>query len=193
MKHKVQTVLPLTMLIAGLSPAIAESYCVACYGPDAVYKCVVSGAPAGGAPDPRNQVQCVKQIAKADGHARCSVERFSTAGCSGPERIISPATAAVTITPPPGAAADTAAGTGPSPAQEAPTVEPAVELEQPPKTVEEMAKTTVENTKKGLGDVGSSVKSTTEKAGEQIEGVGSAIGDAAKQSWNCVKSLFSDC
>jgi hypothetical protein len=193
MKQTVQTVLLLATLIAGLSPAIAESYCVACYGPEAVYRCVVSGAPAGGAPDPRNQVQCIKQIAKADGHARCSVERFSTAGCTGPERLISPAAAAVTITPVPGETAGAAAGPEPSPTHNAPAVEPAAKEDQPPKTVEEMAKTTVENTKRGLGDVGSSVKSTTKKAGEQIEGVGSAIGDAAQQSWNCVKSLFSDC
>jgi hypothetical protein len=172
----------------------AESYCVACFGPDAIYRCVIADAPAGAAPDPRNQVQCIKQLAKSGAHARCSVERFSTKGCDGPERVIQPSAAAIPLTQPPPAAATQAAPLSSTGTQTEPVpVEPAQEPAGPPQTVEELAKTTVESTKKGLGDVGSSVKTTTEKAGEKIEDAGSAIGKAAKKSWDCVTSLFSDC
>jgi hypothetical protein len=173
-------------------PATAESYCVACYSPDAVYRCVIADAPSSAPPDPRNQVQCIKQLAKSGGHARCSVERFTSAGCSGPERIISPAVSALPVAPPaqaevpsrepvpPGAVSGSAAPDGNG-------------VNEPPRTVEELAKSTVETTKRGLDGVSGSVKTTTEKAGEQIEGVGSSIGQAAKKGWHCLSSLFSDC
>ena len=193
-----QIVTAITVLLSLASTARAESYCVACFGPDAVYRCMVADAPAGAPPDPRNQVQCIKSLAKSGGHARCSVERFSTKGCDGPERVISPTTAAIPLTQPPAASADPAThDISPSGVETIPAARdepPAQPLQtQPPQTVEELAKKTVEDTKKGLGEVGSTVKTTTEKAGEQIGGVGSAIGNAAKKSWDCVTSLFNDC
>ena len=173
-------------------PALAESYCVACYSPDAVYRCVVADAPESAAPDPRNQVQCIKQLAKSGGHARCSVERFTSVGCSGPERIISPSTAALPVAPLPKAATPSRDPMPPAAGSESAAPE-APPVAQPTKTVEELAKSTVETTKKGLDGVTGTVKSTTEKAGEQIQGVGGSIGQAAKKSWNCISSFFSDC
>lgn len=173
-------------------PAMAESYCVACYSPDAVYRCVVADAPESAAPDPRNQVQCIKQLARSGGHARCSVERFTSVGCSGPERMISPSTAAVPVAPLPKAAAPSQDPVSSAAALESVAPE-APAAAQPPKTVEEMAKSTVETTKKSLDGVTGTVKTTTEKAGEQIQGVGGSIGQAAKKSWNCISSFFSDC
>jgi hypothetical protein len=172
-------------------PVMAESYCVACYNPDAVYRCVIADAREHAAPDPRNQVQCIKQLAKSGGHARCSVERFTSVGCSGPERVISPSTAAVPVTPVPKAASPL--GPPPSDAQAENAAADGTAVDQPPKTVEELAKSTVESTKKGLDGVTGTVKSTTEKAGEQIQTVGGSIGQAAKKSWNCLSSFFSDC
>lgn len=187
--------LSFSVLLAGLVTAPmarAESYCVACYGPDAVYRCVIAGAPENSPPDPRNQMQCIKQIASGDRHARCSVERFSAAGCDGLERVISPS-AALPIAPPP-------AGTTSAPALPATTersesdASPVAEKTgEPPQTVEELAKNTMESTKKGISEVGGTVKSTTEKAGEKIGGVGSAMGEAAKKTWHCLTSFFSDC
>ncbi|MBA4131627.1 MAG: hypothetical protein C0519_09390 [Hyphomicrobium sp.] len=194
MTRRKQLLLTCAAILSMATSARAESYCVACFGPDAIYRCVIADAPAGAAPDPRNQVQCIKQLAKSGPHARCSVERFSTKGCNGPERVIQPSTAAIPLTPPPPAAATPEALPASDGVETEPVpVEPAQEPAGPPQTVEELAKTTVESTKKGLGDVGSSVKNTTEKAGEKIEDAGSAIGNAAKKTWNCVTSLFSDC
>lgn len=178
-------------LLAVGGPAAAESYCVACYGPDAVYRCVIAGAAAEAPADPRHQVQCIKQLARAGGHARCSVERFSVEGCTGPERVIDPASSTIPLAP-------RAAETEPAPAAGPPLPgdTPAVAAPDPaapPRTVEELAKTTVENTKKSIEDVTGTVKQSTEKAGDQIQGFGSAVGNAAKKSWDCMMSLFSDC
>jgi hypothetical protein len=197
----------MALLLAVGGPAAAESYCVACYGPDAVYRCVIAGAAAGAPADPRHQVQCIKHLAKGGGHARCSVERFSVEGCTGPERVIDPATSTIPLAP--GAAETEAArptpaippAAGPPLTGDTPTVakpdaassEPPAGPAAPPRTVEELAKTTVENTKKSIDDVTGTVKQSTEKAGDQIQGFGSAVGNAAKKSWDCMMSLFSDC
>jgi len=183
------TVAPLLLAITAQIPASAESYCVACYGPDAVYRCIVADAPAGASPNPRNQIQCIKQLAHTGGHARCSVERFSTGGCNGPEHVIQTETG---LAPAASSPAATEAYTPSAPAALEPA-ESSTAAGQPPRTVEEMAKGTVESTKRGIDDVTGTVKSTTEKAGEQISGVGSTIGNAAKKGWNCVSSLFNDC
>jgi hypothetical protein len=184
------TVAPLLLAITAQIPASAESYCVACYGPDAVYRCVIADAPAEASPDPRNQVQCIKQLAQTGGHARCSVERFSTGGCNGPEHVIQTKMGLAPAATSPG---PTEARALPAPAVKDPAASSTAGAGQPPHTVKEMAKGTVESTKRGIDDVTGTVKATTEKAGEQIGGVGSAIGTVAKKSWNCVSSLFNDC
>lgn len=170
--------------LAFSTAAEAESYCVACFGPDAVYRCVIADAPSGAAPDPRNQVQCIKQIATSGGHSRCSVERFSTAGCDGPERVISREGATGPLAP------DVASQ---PPATAAPASEPPAVSAEPPKTVEELAKSTVQATKDGLDNVTGSVKNSTDKAGENLQGIGQSIGSTAKKTWTCISSFFNDC
>jgi hypothetical protein len=191
------------MIAGGVLPVAAESYCVACYGPDAVYRCVVADAPATAAPDPRNQVQCIKQLAKTGGHSRCSVERFSAAGCNGPERIISPSASALPVAPTHAASPDPAlqSSAGGAATKNRKSSDGSEQLDTgpagtdvaPPQTVEELAKSTVATTKKSIDSVTGSVKSSTEQAGEKIGDVGSTIGHAAKKSWNCLTSLFNDC
>jgi hypothetical protein len=212
MKQRARLLWATAWLLAVGGPAAAESYCVGCYGPDAVYRCVIAGAPENAPADPRHQIQCIKQLAKSGSHTRCSVERFSVEGCVGPERIIDPAKSAMPLAPnatdaavPPASASQPALATTPPPGGPLPVEKPkssepdpagaapAPDKDGPPRTVEELAKTTVETTKKSIDDVTGSVKHSTEKAGDQIQGFGSAVGDAAKKSWDCVTSLFSDC
>ena len=54
--------------------------------------------------------------------------------------------------------------------------------EAPPRTVEEMAKRSLNKSKKNL-----------EEAGQSVEKAGSSVSDAAKKTWNCLTSLFSKC
>lgn len=199
-------------LLAGHAlPAAADGYCVACFEPDAVYRCLVEGVPAGAPPDPRHQIQCIKHLAKQGGHARCSVERFSTAGCNGPIAMIDPANDAIPLgpAPQPAASAETplpeksetgpvAPAAAPSQPEITPDAPASDALEQPgtsapPRTVEELAKNAAESTKRSLDTVTGTVKETTRKAGEQIEGAGSAVGTAAAKTWNCLSSFFTDC
>lgn len=179
-------------ILAITATAGAEGYCVACYGPEAVYRCVIAGVPATSAPDPRNQMQCIKQIATSGGHARCSVERFSVAQCQGTEKVIS-ADAAIPINKPSATGLAPSGPATPPDAGNGAKSEPVSTPPQPPRTVEELAKSAAANTKDGLSEVGGTVKTTTEKAGEQISGIGSAVGKAAQKSWHCLTSLFSDC
>jgi hypothetical protein len=182
------------VLAASTSAAVAESYCVACYGPDAVYRCVIADVPPSAAPDPRNQVQCIKQLAKSGGHSRCSVERFSTANCNGAEKLVSTADALPVAGPPP-VTGEQSPSAAPKPADGGTAKEPGTEPApaQTPQTMEELAKSAAASTTESLNDVGGTVKSTTEKAGETIGGMGAAVGNAAKKSWNCLTSLFNDC
>lgn len=181
-----------------VGPATAEGYCVACFSPDAVYRCIVAGRPESAPPDPAAQIRCIKELAAEGKHARCSVERFSAAGCNGPEKII---TAAPLASPPPAPANTTpasgpnskAAQPAPSDAGADPAAAPDEPGDKPPRTVEELAKSTADKTKKSLESVGDTVKKSTETAGDQIEGAGSAIGNAAKKTWNCLSSFFDDC
>jgi hypothetical protein len=73
-----------------------------------------------------------------------------------------------------------------------------------PRTVEELASETYEASKEGLKKAGESVSGAAQKAGEAVTGTaksagekigeaGSAVGGAAKKTWNCLTSLFQDC
>lgn len=189
--------------VFGAQPASANAYCVACFEPDAVYRCMVKGQAEGVPPDPRHQIQCIKELAQQGGHARCSVERFSAQGCDGPVKVIDPNAAAVP--PPVDQPAEVqqdqldppaAVVTGdPEHGDTQPVEEEAAPAKPkgPPRTVEELAKSTAESTKKGLEDVGKTVTDQTKKAGDQIEGAGSALGNAAKKTWDCLSSFFGDC
>ena len=182
------------VLAATATAVAAESYCVACYGPDAVYRCVIADVPPSAAPDPRNQVQCIKQLAKSGGHSRCSVERFSTANCNGVEKLVSTADALPVAGPPPVTREQSPPALAKT-SDEGTAKEPGTEPvpAQTPQTMEELAKSAAASTTESLNEVGGTVKSTTEKAGETIGGVGAAVGNAAKKSWNCLTSLFNDC
>lgn len=181
------------VIAAAATAAGAETYCVACYGPDAVYRCIIADVPASAAPDPRNQVQCIKQLAKSGGHARCSVERFSTANCNGPEKVVSTAAAVPIAGPALGQDLSQPPSSKPADDLTGKTSEPESVPAQTPRTVEELAKSAAATTTESLNEVGGTVKSTTEKAGDTISGMGSAVGNAAKKSWNCLTSLFSNC
>jgi hypothetical protein len=202
-------------LLAGFGMAstavAANGYCVACSGPSATYRCTIAGMPDGMPADPASQILCIKQLATSGGHERCSIERFSQENCNGPERIVaggSVTTPLVTApkieTPQPAGqpSAKSAAKTleegqpetGPVTGEEAAKDgTPDAGTQDPPRTVEELAKNSVSSAKENLDKAGDAVTGGAKKAGEQIEGAGSAIGNAAKKSWTCLASLFSDC
>jgi hypothetical protein len=194
----------------GLPPARAAEYCVTCAGPAAMYACVIDGVPKDAPSDPRMQLLCIQELARQGGHETCSVPRSAPQPCPGVMRAVAiPAGQAPVKTLPvqtdapasqqeaaPGGDASTPAEPvgEPRPAQEPdPSAAAAVKKSKEPRTVEELANQTVEASKKGLKKAGDAVTGTAEKAGEQVGNAGSAVGTAAKKTWNCLKSFFSDC
>lgn len=182
--------------------AVAAEYCVTCAGPAAMYACVVQGAPADAPPDPREQLTCIAELARAGGHESCAVPRSAPKPCPGVLKIV----AAPQGEPPPGpplapeqdaagaeeetgAEGETSVERGVGAAAQAPHQKPAKE----PETVEELAKETVKSSKEGVVKAGEAVTGAAKKAGEKVEQAGSAVGRAAKKTWDCLVSLFSDC
>lgn len=178
-----------------LQPASAQAaeYCVTCTDPAAMYACVVGGTAADAPPDAREQMLCITEIAKSGGHGKCSVPRSAPKPCPGVLKIIAApaggapagASGAAGETAPPKAAPEAqttpqsdGAATDGAMTAETPAEPPA----KPPRTVEELAKRTVQSSKDGIS-----------KAGESVGEAGSAVGEAAKKTWDCVVSLFSDC
>jgi hypothetical protein len=187
-------------LLAAAASAVAEEYCVVCTQPGATYRCVVDDPVPTTAVDARSQMICITELAKEGGHESCSVRRAASGPCEGVLRTVSPPLAdppepieeaAPSTLPPadvPPPAVPPAVTEMPPPAM--PEATPAQEVEhkksKEPKTVEELAKQTLESSKKGLEKAGDAVGSTAESAG-------SAVGNAAKKTWTCLTSLFQDC
>jgi hypothetical protein len=171
----------------------AQEFCVTCTGPDAKYRCAIGGDPPPSARSSRGQLLCISELAQSGPHASCSVGRTTAEPCEGELRIVMfpagadiapPFLAAPQAAPSPDAPAPgPAVGEGPYP--DAPAEAPP-QPSQPPKTVEELAKQTVEASGKGLKQAGEAV-------GETAKSTGEAVGNALSNTWKCMSSLFSDC
>lgn len=155
------------LFVAVTISAGAQEYCVACTGPDVLYRCVLDGVRPGATAS--LPALCVTSLAKAGPHATCVIRRgVGVIDCNGPVKVVSV---------PPQGAPDQSAGavTDPAPAKAAPP-------SGPPRTVEEMLKQAKSNNDKSM-----------EKTKAQIESGSEQIGGFFKKSWDCVSSLFSRC
>jgi hypothetical protein len=163
----------------GVGWAEAQEYCVACSGPNALYRCVIEGAqPRGGQ---SLQMLCVTTMAKEGGHATCSVKRGTVFECEGAVKRVpwaalktpqesdatQPQPGAIQVAPTPGPTASPAH----TPAPAAPVPAP----EAPPQTLLELA------------------KRTNDKTAEQIKKAGETVMDATKKTWDCMTSFFTRC
>jgi hypothetical protein len=173
-------------LAALASVANAAEYCVSCAGPEAVYRCEIEGTPEGQGTDPKAQLLCITELAKSGGHESCAVTRGSSVPCAGETRLL--AAPIGEPVPVPSVGADAPVAIPPEPAPE-----DAAGEGKPPRTVEEMAKNTVRSSKEGLEKAGETVVGGAKTAGEKIGSAGSAVGSAAKKTWDCLVSLFNDC
>jgi hypothetical protein len=170
-----QVLLPAMLALLGV--AEAQEYCVQCSEPNALYRCVIDGAqPQGGQP---LQMLCVTAMAKAGGHATCSVKRGTVFECDGPvKRVPWAAITAPGTTPQSPQTGATSAQTDPASAKPS--------SEGPPQTVEEMAKRANQQTADQM-----------KKAGENLtqgaKSMGDAVTNATKKTWDCMTSLFTRC
>lgn len=190
---KLQTCVVSLMLVTGA--AGAADICVKCTGPDASYDCVVNGSASA---DTVTKLYCITALAKVGPHASCAIDRASVSPCQGERKEF---TLPASVDGPFGAPLEQNAGT---PALPADGVTPVAGQEQvgeqpppqtandaPPKTVKDMVEksqvsASLAETQKSAGDAAKS-------AGTALEKAGSAVGSAAKTSWKCLSSFFSNC
>lgn len=178
-----------TALLALLTPsvpAMSQEYCVACTGPDAVYRCVIEKAVPTGIPLKK---LCVGTLVRQGSHAGCAVRGGTVFDCEGPVRRIDAKAAAEALSQPPAVApqgpsarAKPGTGTGPaaSPAVETAAPRPALgSPTAPPQEARPMAE--------------GPAKHATRSAGEALGKAGDAIGGGTRKVWGCLSSFFASC
>lgn len=198
-------------------PAYAQgaAVCVSCTGPDLNYRCKVvreDGTPL------KSGVQylCISKIAREMGHQRCAVGSQTSGVCQGIEKtIIYRGNAPVNPFP---RAADGATTNTTEPVT-VPGTHSADDHKGEPKTLLELTDQTVKKTQdqlkktgqtisdaakatgegitdaaKKTGDtVGTAVKKTGETVVGAVKKSGEVMGDAAKSTFHCITSFFTDC
>ncbi len=193
------------MTLVAAVAAQATELCVKCTGPDASYACIV-GDRSNATLDTVAKFYCITTLAKAGSHASCSINREMTPPCPGERKELpipafldgsgdgdqpqdasstgqnhtSPRTEEAKAPPEPEIGAT-------APPHDQPPGPPA--SDQPPKTVQEM----VEKSASGLSSTQKSAGEAAKSAGTALEKAGSAVGGAAKSSWKCLSSFFSNC
>ena len=183
------------MVAAGSFSAAAQEYCVACTGPDAVYRCVVEQAAPTGM---TLKLLCIGTLAREGRHGSCAVKGGTVFDCNGPVRRIDARTAAQNLVKAPvapgpaGSTSAPGAPTGPQPGVPAPPVDapgqalpgslpgapPPREPKKagaPPQTVEQVA------------------KDMSRTSGETLGKAGNAIAGGTAKAWGCIASLFQSC
>ena len=169
---------------------------MSCDGPVAHYSCAIEGVGAV-SEDARLKFYCMTELAKAGAHASCSIDRAQQKPCSGAAKTLA-APAGYQIAPP--HAADGSAATDAAPPKpvskaaaettipKSPPAEPA-----PPRTVKEMVDQSAAAAGQGSEQVKDTAKEAATQAGSAVEKAGNAVGAAAKKSWKCLTSFFSEC
>ena len=180
-------------LLLGSAAASAQSTCVVCSEPPAVYRCVAGDGAASAGNDRAAQLVCITEIARRNGHATCSVRRDSGT-CDAPEQRVS--LGAANPGPPPVEAitqpqATTPAKTSALPAvvdAPPPSTNPAV-----PQTMQEVARRTAAASDRELGKAGTAVKDSVNSAGDSLKKTGKTVGSAVGTGFTCLFTLFTKC
>jgi len=196
-------IVALGTLAAAGSNAAPEAVCVSCEGPSRIYSCSMAPRPDGNVPSLGTrslQFTCMQDIAQRYQHATCSVKQNQIGVCAGDVHMVTIPPREATPTAEAAAPADAAApakasapaddpvagkgkvpATGPVTPSDAADDEPDRKSrsetgnEAEPKTMIELAKRTAKSTK------------------EEIENSADKVSKAARSTWDCVTSLFTDC
>ena len=160
-------------------PASAQEYCVACTGPDAVYRCVIEQAVPTGM---TLKLLCAGTMAREGNHGTCAIRGGTVFDCNGPIRRVDARRAANLLAkpdgartgepvapalPPPRAVSPSGRPSGSPAAPPADTAAKPPEKERPaspPQTVEQLAKDVKRASGETLDKAGSAIGSTTRKA-----------------------------
>ena len=207
--------------LPGALPAREQTYCVRCSEPDATYNCAVSYGEGGRAAQSL-QLYCIVNLARMGGHARCTAARNADGGCEGPRVALTyvgpqrplagaPSAAGGESKRGANAAPDSVAsgrvpqgGVVPQGNKPRATIagdEEATKTKkkgtEPPKTLIEATDRAIERSKSEIEKARKVVKTGTRTLGQKLrEGwskTKNAVGRAAKGTYDCITSLFSDC
>jgi len=175
----------------------AADICVKCTDPDASYDCVVNGSTSA---DTVTKLYCITALAKVGPHASCAIDRNSVSPCQGERKEF---TIPARTDGPFGGAPDRNANAGVpevSPNGVAPVAgqehvdeqhSPQPASDAPPKTMQEVVEKSPISA--SLAETQKSAGNAAKSAGTALEKAGTAVGSAAKSSWKCLSSFFSNC
>jgi hypothetical protein len=151
--------------------AEAQEFCVACSGPNGLYRCIIDNAQPGGGQS--LQALCTTTLAREGKHASCNVTGGTVFQCDGqirriPWRSVSREPAPANVQAP------------------APAAKAEPKADEPPRTMVDLMKRNNEQ-------AAEQIKKNNEAIKEQTKSVGEAIGSATKKTWDCMSSFFTRC
>jgi len=197
-------------LILAVGAARGAEICVKCTEPEASYACVVRASEI----DTASKLYCITALAKAGSHASCAIDRNITAPCPGPRREL-PIAAELDAAPDgpqheAGGAVPThspdstrpqvsdgppaAPALGPATSTATDAAEPPnPDANAPPKTVQEIVEKGAKSAGDGITETQKTAAEAAKSATTALEKAGAAVAGAAKNSWKCLSSFFSNC
>ncbi len=180
-------------IVAGIAcfshPVLADqlSVCVVCNDPGKVYQCTFNTVDVGNvSPNIRGfHFACIKELAQYGEHSQCAARRNDTIACSGEPYTLKNAQS---LYKPELEAEALAEGE-----QE---ISPPSQQKKQPTLVDSTSKTykkAVDSVEQGYESTKETVKKGYKSTTKTVKSVGDKINDAAKTTYDCVMSLFSDC
>lgn len=148
MQHVIERIATVAIIMgaAGAMPASAQEICIACQGPQALYRCVIENS--GPSPGVSYKVACISALAREGGHEACAVKAVTVLECDAPIKRVNVAGEAPVVT-----------GTG---SAQALAVKPA-SPDEPPKTVEEALRRASKSTADGVSKAGNATGEAAKK------------------------------
>ena len=189
------------LLDAGNSLAAASSVCVTCTDPEQVYSC--SLAPGAGAISGRAlHLRCLQEIAIQHGHAQCAVRNRGLGICNGRVYMVTAAVPPADQNPlqhvlprtAVGAPISTQQGQLPTAAgqQPLPQTSPGVPA-SPTAASQERSPAPTKPPPKEPKTVVELAKRAAKETNDQIDRSARTVEKAAKSTWKCLTTFFSDC
>ncbi len=188
MKLYLKSIIWTLVAAAAIQTGQAAEFCVTCTGPEANYVCSLDGQ----ATNSGLKLYCMSELAKAGGHASCSVARTQKTRCEGETKRL-PMPAGYEIGPET-TPADAQSGAETAVAPSSPAT-PAGGETTLPKSSHSDADAPQRQSSPGVGSEDNGVASGAEGTTDQsaVQKAGKAIGKAAQKTWTCLTSLFGDC
>jgi hypothetical protein len=181
------------------APVVAQEYCVACTGPNALYRCVLEEVRPSGIP---LKSLCVKTLAREGRHVTCSIRSGTVFDCDAPIKRIDAVSAAEKIraSPAPQSQQNTAPAPSPTvivtpgaPSEVAQPAQVETTRPRPPEKPEHASSDGRKPPSGNPGTVEGLAKSISRSSKNSLNRAGEAIENTTRKTWNCLASFFKSC